>query len=331
MIRVLFWCEGFVANCKVMKEVCTSSSRLQLEEVESTEKTLIHWCSSNTSNLRSRSWRTPRIHQPPAPFLTVIHFWPTQDLVSWWETQEGVAGIHYQPSDYPTHKISLLPSVGPSTPCWLPTCQTNSFAGNPAPDLPSSWSQTTDPRRHKELYYLPQNLRSYIYSGYGPTTIHRIKPGAPLSIVWADFARPLQLRRGNLHKPTIVKAYVCLFVCLKTKAAHLELIGDLTTAAIIASLRRFTARRERPTQLLTWQWDEFRWCTSGVGGDPMTTGGEDLIWPDRPLPCDPSHTSQGVHLTLVEFGRLEKKNEVPPLQDVGSYTLTFEELNIIII
>ena len=42
MIRVLSWCRRFVANCKVMKEVRTSSSRLQLEEVESTEKALIH-------------------------------------------------------------------------------------------------------------------------------------------------------------------------------------------------------------------------------------------------------------------------------------------------
>ena len=39
------------------------------------------------------------------------------------------------------------------------------------------------------------------------------------------------------------KCYVALFICLSTKAVHLELVRDLTTQAFIAALRRFTARR----------------------------------------------------------------------------------------
>ena len=40
-----------------------------------------------------------------------------------------------------------------------------------------------------------------------------------------------------------VKCYVALFICLSTKAVHLELVRDLTSQAFIAALRRFTARR----------------------------------------------------------------------------------------
>lgn len=94
-------------------------------------------------------------------------------------------------------------------------------------------------------------LRTYARTATQQLPSFRIKPRAPFTIVGADFAGPLQLRRGNPHKPTIVKAYVCLFICLKTKAVHLELVGDLTTAAFIACLRSFTARRGRPAQLLT--------------------------------------------------------------------------------
>lgn len=40
-----------------------------------------------------------------------------------------------------------------------------------------------------------------------------------------------------------VKAYVTVFICLGSKAVHLELVSDLTTSGSIAVLRRFIARR----------------------------------------------------------------------------------------
>lgn len=39
------------------------------------------------------------------------------------------------------------------------------------------------------------------------------------------------------------KAYVCLFICLATKAVHLELAADLSTDAFLAALKRFLSRR----------------------------------------------------------------------------------------
>ena len=38
----------------------------------------------------------------------------------------------------------------------------------------------------------------------------------------------------------------CVFVCLVTRAVHLEVVLDLTTDAFIAVLRRFVARRGTP-------------------------------------------------------------------------------------
>ena len=45
------------------------------------------------------------------------------------------------------------------------------------------------------------------------------------------------------------KAYLALFVCIASKAVHLELVSDLTTNACIAALRRFTSRRSCPWKL----------------------------------------------------------------------------------
>lgn len=41
----------------------------------------------------------------------------------------------------------------------------------------------------------------------------------------------------------MVKGYIALFVCLVTKALHLELVGDLSTDGFLAAFRRFVARR----------------------------------------------------------------------------------------
>ena len=79
----------------------------------------------------------------------------------------------------------------------------------------------------------------------------RVKPAPPFSATGADFAGPFTLRKGHTRKPVYIKGYVCLFVCLTTKAIHLELVMDLATEAFIAALKRFISRRGVPSTLLT--------------------------------------------------------------------------------
>ncbi len=71
----------------------------------------------------------------------------------------------------------------------------------------------------------------------------RINPGPVFEKVGLDYAGPFFIEYGHVRKPTIVKAYICLFVSLSIKAVHLEVVSDLTTYAFIASLRRFISRR----------------------------------------------------------------------------------------
>ena len=78
----------------------------------------------------------------------------------------------------------------------------------------------------------------------------RVIPDSVFEKVGVDFAGPFSIKYGHVRKPTIVKAYVCLFVSLNVKAVHLEIVSDLTTEAFIAALCRFTSRRGLPS--LIW-------------------------------------------------------------------------------
>ena len=64
--------------------------------------------------------------------------------------------------------------------------------------------------------------------------------------VGVDYAGPFLLKLGKVRKPIVVKAYVCVFVCITTKAVHLELVSDLTKEAFLATIKCFVARRGIP-------------------------------------------------------------------------------------
>ena len=85
----------------------------------------------------------------------------------------------------------------------------------------------------------------------GQLPIERTTPGPVFDTTGVDYAGPVYLKSGSVRKPTIIKAYISVFVSLTVKAVHLELVSDLTTDAFIACLRRFIARRGKPSLILS--------------------------------------------------------------------------------
>ncbi|XP_026482866.1 uncharacterized protein LOC113391116 [Ctenocephalides felis] len=71
----------------------------------------------------------------------------------------------------------------------------------------------------------------------------RVTKQRPFQAVGVDFAGPVILRASRLRKAPRVKAYIALFVCMVTKAVHLDLVSSLSTDAFLATLRRFVSRR----------------------------------------------------------------------------------------
>lgn len=71
----------------------------------------------------------------------------------------------------------------------------------------------------------------------------RVESGAIFEKVGVDLAGPMQIKANNLRNSKIIKIWVAVFVCLVTKATHLEIVSSLTTEDFLAALSRMTSRR----------------------------------------------------------------------------------------
>ncbi|XP_055543621.1 uncharacterized protein LOC129729163 [Wyeomyia smithii] len=82
----------------------------------------------------------------------------------------------------------------------------------------------------------------------GQLPFQRTTPARPFAVTGVDYAGPVYLK--PIHKRAAAyKAYLSIFVCFVTKAVHIELVGDLSTAAFLTALRRFIARRGCPLHI----------------------------------------------------------------------------------
>lgn len=77
----------------------------------------------------------------------------------------------------------------------------------------------------------------------------RVNPYAVFLNVGTDYGGSFLLKDRQTRGAKIIKAYICLFVCMSTKAIHIELVSQLTTEAFLAAFNRFISRRGRPANV----------------------------------------------------------------------------------
>lgn len=80
----------------------------------------------------------------------------------------------------------------------------------------------------------------------GQLPSNRVQPSRAFLHTSVDYMGPFLVKRYNARRVRIVdKAYGAVFVCMATRAVHLELVSALTTEAFLAAFARFTNRRGR--------------------------------------------------------------------------------------
>ncbi|XP_077292805.1 uncharacterized protein LOC143915858 [Arctopsyche grandis] len=93
----------------------------------------------------------------------------------------------------------------------------------------------------------------------------RTAPARPFLNCGVDYAGPILIKEKASRNRSFLKAYICIFVCLATKAVHLEVVQSLTSRAFIDALKRFISRRGLVAEI----WSDN--ATNFIGTDRMLT------------------------------------------------------------
>lgn len=80
-----------------------------------------------------------------------------------------------------------------------------------------------------------------IHQQMGELPAARITMSRPFTMTGVDYFGPVYTRAGRKRAP--IKSYVAIFICMCTKAVHMEHVSDLSTERFLQALRRFVSRR----------------------------------------------------------------------------------------
>lgn len=159
--------------------------------------------------------------------------------------------------------------------------------------------------------------------------IQRITPAKPFLHVAIDYAGPIDTKaRHRPGRQEILKGYIAVFVCMVSKAIHLEAVTNLTTEKFTDAFRRFVARRGHCT-------DVYSDCgTNFVGADHLIQqcmaitkrayphiGFPEINWHFSP-PGAPHFNG------LAESGVKSAKTHLKKV--IGKNVLTYEELSTLL-
>lgn len=76
--------------------------------------------------------------------------------------------------------------------------------------------------------------------------LDRVDICRPFYKVGVDFGGPFLIKASSLRKSPQMKVYIAVFVCMVTKAIHIEVVTGLSTDLFLLTLKRFTSRRGNP-------------------------------------------------------------------------------------
>lgn len=92
-------------------------------------------------------------------------------------------------------------------------------------------------------------LPSQLMGSLPPARVNR--PAHAFADTGVDYAGPVRVRMAGGRGVRAQNAYIAVFVCLATKAIHLELVTDYTSPAFLAAFDRFTSRRGLPANMFS--------------------------------------------------------------------------------
>ncbi|GFT34144.1 integrase catalytic domain-containing protein [Trichonephila clavipes] len=167
----------------------------------------------------------------------------------------------------------------------------------------------------------------------GNLPYERVNMAPPFSITGLDLGGPYFVSYKHQRKGVFNKIYVCVCICFVTRAIHLEILSDLTSDAIIATLKRFMSRRGKCSKIFTDN------ATNFVGANSeLKVFYKTLNFPDQNLAA--YFTEEGIEWNFIppraphmgglwEAGIKSVKYHLK--RALGRSRLTYEEFETVII
>ena len=162
----------------------------------------------------------------------------------------------------------------------------------------------------------------------GNLPLERVTPARPFAKTGLDYAGPIKIKASRGRGVRSYKGYLAIFVCLCTKAVHIEVVGDLTTQSFLGAVRRFSSRRGSPQEL----WSDNATTFRGADAELRALLQEACLeWPEiatqlaaqgiswRFIPPSAPHFG-GLWEAAVKIAKAHLK------RIIGTQLLTYEEL-----
>ena len=235
---VMSWCLQFISNCRSAHNARNHSTKLSLEELQSTETRLLKLSQRRSFKTDYDSLLTSGKVSTRSCLIHLRPYLNKEGLICVGGRLEKSALTLRQMHPSILHQTDHLPKligrqlhvdnlhVGPTALLALISLQYHIVG---AKNLTKSVSRTCI--RCKKVY--------------ARTCTQQIGQ-LPLAA-----AGPIMIKRGYTRVRTLEKTYICLFICMATKAIHLEVVRDLSSAGFLAALHCFVACRGCPETLTT--------------------------------------------------------------------------------
>ncbi|XP_062714171.1 uncharacterized protein LOC134290954 [Aedes albopictus] len=248
LLRVVANCLRFVHNCRNPNDR-RSSIALTPEEIQSAKMTLTRIAQNERFPEELKALKRQQRINNRSSLKRLFPFLDNDGVLR-------VGGrLRFSNESYTVKHPAVLPSNHPFTDLVVQFFHSQNFHSGPQLTLAET-RQEFWPIHGKRVVnaVLRKCVRCFrtnptpIQQPMGQLPAGRVRPGRPFLITGVDYCGPFYLKplRRNVASP---KVYIAVFVCFSTKAMHLGLSTDLSTASFISVLRRFIGHRGIPAEI----------------------------------------------------------------------------------